>query len=214
MYKTLSKSAAKRCLLNILSFMLGTEENWYALRTFFSQEQKVGEHLKNYDVSWFIPMRGLIKKTKHGERNVKKDKNDLPYQPKPFVHNLIFIKQPDDVQQLTKALKECPYSTRMYCKADSPEWYVIPGRDILELRIICDQTFTDPIFLLQGQDEIKVGREVRVVHGPLSGIHGRMVRKNKKYYVIKTVTNGLSVMVAVSRWCCEPLDSHDNNADE
>ena len=38
---------------------------------------------------------------------------------------------------------------------------------------------------------------------------GRMMRKNKKYYVLKTMVGGMGVMVAVSRWCCEPA-TEDN----
>ena len=165
-----------------------TKKNWFALRTFFAQEQKVGAHLDNYLLSWFIPMRG--KKGKGG---------------RPFVHNLIFIKQPNDINVLKEALKTCPYVVFMYCNPGSRDWCVISDNDMLELRIICDQTFTEPIFLPSNEAELIAGREVRVVHGPLSGTHGRLVRKNKKYYIVKSVFNGMLVMVTVSRWCCEAV---------
>lgn len=176
-------------------------ENWYALRTFYSQELKVGAYLDTYKLSWFIPMRG---KTKGGTLSkVMGEKK----RPKPFVHNLIFIKQPEDISVLKNALKECPYTTFMYCNPGSMEWSVISGKDILELRIICDQSFSEPIFITTKEAELKVGREVRVVHGPLSGTHGRLIRKNKKYYVLKTIFSDMSMMVAVSRWCCEAVNT-------
>ena len=180
------------------------EENWYALRTYFSQESKVGAHLDNYQLTWFIPMHGKTKRTKSGN-----EPQDKAQQSKPFVHNLIFIKQPDDVSLLKRALSECPYSTWVYRQPNGVDWCVIPGRDILELRIICDQSFTEPIFLTGQEAELKVGREVKVAHGPLSGIQGLLVRKNKKYYVLKMMVCGMGVMVAVSRWCCVPLDKDD-----
>ena len=64
------------------------DENWYALRTYFSQENKVGAHLDNYQLSWFIPMHGKARNTKEGNESQAEAR-----QPKPFVHNLIFIKQ-------------------------------------------------------------------------------------------------------------------------
>lgn len=180
------------------------DENWFALRTYFSQENKVGAHLDNYQLSWFIPMRGKPSNAKQ-----ESDAQNKTQKSKPFVHNLIFIKQPDDVNILKKALAECPYSTSMYRQSNGIDWCVISGKDILELRIICDQTFTEPIFITEEDAKLKVGRYVMVVHGQLSGIHGKLVRKNKKYYVLKTMVTGMSVMVAVSRWCCVPMDEPD-----
>lgn len=185
--------------------MSETEEYWYALRTFFSQEKKVGAHLDTYNLSWFIPMRSTPVRRRPQEGPAKRFKAD-----RPFVHNLIFIRKPADDDVLKNALLECPYSTRIYCKPDSQEWCAIPGRDILELRIICDQSFTAPHFINAEDIDPKVGREVEVVHGPMKGVHGRLLRKNKKYYILKTLGNGMGVVATVSRWCCQPVEQPDN----
>ena len=175
-----------------------SEDTWYALRTYYSQEQKVGSHLDRYSLQWFIPMRTVLKADSSGQTK-KARKRQVPY-----VHNLIFIKKPQDLQTLEGALAECPYATSVYSQPESGEWRPIPESDILELRIICDQSLTEPIFLGSEDVDLVKGSVVEVTHGPLKGVHAVLVRKNKKYYLVKEIT-GANVMVQVSRWCCKKI---------
>ncbi len=175
-----------------------SEDTWYALRTYYSQEQKVGGHLDRYSLQRFIPMRTVLKADCSGPTK-KARKSQVPY-----VHNLIFIKRPQDLQTLESALAECPYATSVYSQPESGEWCPIPESDILDLRIICDQSFTEPIFLTEEECDMVKGSLVEVTHGPLKGIRAILVRKNKKYYVVKEIT-GARIMVQVSRWCCKKI---------
>lgn len=175
-----------------------SEDTWYALRTYYSQEQKIGSHLDRYSLQWFIPMRTVMKADGSGHAK-KARKMQVPY-----VHNLIFIKKPQDLQTLERALQECPYATNMYCQPESDEWCTIPESDILELRIICDQSFTEPIFISEEEGGLMEGSMVEVTHGPLKGVHAILVRKKRKYYLVKAVT-GACIMLLVSRWCCRKL---------
>ena len=76
---------------------------------------------------------------------------------------------------------------------------------MVELRMLCDPQYKTSVFMSQGEAEAMVGKEVRVVAGPFKGSTGRLVRKNKQYYVLKSVI-GMGVMVRVSRWYCEPIE--------
>ena len=122
----------------------------------------------------------------------------------PVVHNLIFIKRTVSDEELRTVLGDCPYSTRIYTYPNEQRWQVIPGKDILDLRLICDSALTEMEFISKQESELKIGRSVRVTHGPLKGVTGKLVRKNKKYYIVKSYA-GLDVKVAVSRWCCEEI---------
>jgi ribosomal protein L24 len=62
------------------------------------------------------------------------------------------------------------------------------------------------MFLSAEEAQLKVGDPVLVAHGPLKGITGRLVRQNKKYFLLKEVP-GMGVMVKVSRWCCKPIQT-------
>ena len=89
----------------------------------------------------------------------------------------------------------------------SAEYYEIPAKQMLDFRMMCNPEYAQALFLSGEEAQIKIGDPVLVSHGPLKGITGRLVRQNKKYYLLKEVP-GLGVMVKVSRWCCKPLNTH------
>ncbi|MBR6495330.1 MAG: UpdY protein, partial [Prevotella sp.] len=60
-------------------------------------------------------------------------------------------------------------------------------------------------YLSESEAKMKVGAPVLVKYGPLKGLSGKLVRSNKKYYLLKEVP-GMGVMLKVSRWCCVPME--------
>ena len=73
-----------------------------------------------------------------------------------------------------------------------------------EFQIMCNPELGMKRYLSQDEAKLKTGSPVKVTHGPLKGLTGKLVRSNRKYYLLKDVP-GLAVMLKVSRWCCEPL---------
>ena len=61
-------------------------------------------------------------------------------------------------------------------------------------------------YVSEQEAKLKAGTPVVVKYGPLKGLSGKLVRSNKKYYLLKEVP-GLGVMLKVSRWCCVALPS-------
>ncbi len=175
---------------------------WFALRTYHSQESKVGLYLTQNSLTYFIPMRQT--------KSLRSD-GSLAVHEQPFVHNLIFLRKTLDTTELKKTLCACPYPVNVYSHQDSREhWHEIPDSEMLELRIICDNTFCEPQIITQQEYDLKEGRMVRVVHGPMKGVRGKLVRKNKKYYLLKSIAD-VGVSISVSRWCCEADDATENN---
>lgn len=72
------------------------------------------------------------------------------------------------------------------------------------MRMLCDPRFNALIFELPESGDITVGHAVRILSGPFKGFTGRLIRKSKKYYFVKTIA-GIGVMVRISRWNCETL---------
>ena len=60
-------------------------------------------------------------------------------------------------------------------------------------------------YLSNQEAKLKAGTPVFVKYGPLKGLSGKLVRSEKKYYLLKEVP-GLGVMLKVSRWCCVPME--------
>jgi hypothetical protein len=75
---------------------------------------------------------------------------------------------------------------------------------MVELRMLCDPQYKTSVILTQDEADALIGKEVRVVAGPFKGSVGRLVRKSKEFYFLKTVI-GMGVMVRISRWYCEAI---------
>ena len=185
--------------MNTLPPPIQTVDNqsfWIAIQTFYAQEPKVSDYLDDYQTKHFIPT--LTSVTTDEEGNPKRTTRAA-------VHNLLFLQIDRNVEELKSIITNCPYPISVYRQYDKPgEWCLIPDCEMLDLRLICDITFTEPVFVSARECEMKVGSLVRVTHGPLKGIEGKLVRKNKKYYLVRTFCD-LGVMVSVSRWCCEKV---------
>ena len=59
-------------------------------------------------------------------------------------------------------------------------------------------------YITEEEAELKAGTPVLVKYGPLKGLSGKLVRANKKYFLVKEVP-GMAVMLKVARWCCTPV---------
>ena len=160
---------------------------WYAVRTFNCQERKVSRFLAEKDYVHFIPMM-LAKETLV-----------------PAIHNLLFVQRKESREAFIKDISECSIPVSIFRYPGEREFCEISALNMVELRMLCDPQYKTSIFMSQGEAEAMVGKEVRVVAGPFKGSTGRLVRKNKQYYFLKSVI-GMGVMVRVSRWYCEPIE--------
>lgn len=176
---------------------------WYALRTFHRQEKKVSLFLTELQLQHFIPMAysTQMAQSKKGE-----DDASEPVKPMlvPAVHNLVFVRKSLSQKEMLKALAECTTPIYVFRSQDSHRPCEISNREMEELRMLCDPQYEASVFVTQAEAEAMIGKEVRVVAGPFKGTVGRLVRKKKQYYFLKTVI-GMGVMVRISRWYCEPI---------
>ncbi len=175
---------------------------WISVKTFFSQETKVSDYLKKHGTHHFIPTVVRYSIDKDGKRLSERV---------PAIHDLLFVRLDQGISQVKNILDGCPYGIYVYRHPEQPQqWGLIPERDMRELRLICDADYSDveisePQFITSKESNIKVGRKVRVVRGALMGVTGKLIRKNKKYYLVRTFGD-LGFMVKVSRWCCESVE--------
>ena len=176
---------------------------WYALRTFNRQEKKVSLFLTEQELQHFIPM---VYSTRMAPS--KKDQPDSSEPEKPLlvpaVHNLVFVRKSLSQKEMLKTFSECSIPVRVFRNPGSQSPSEISDRDMQELRMLCDPQYEHSSFMTQAEAEAMVGKEVRVIAGPFKGMVGRLVRKHKQYYFLKSVI-GMGVMVRISRWYCEPL---------
>ena len=193
--------------LIILNFMTehhtDTRNTWYALRTFHRLEEKVSLFLEEKHLQHFIPMAYSAERAKP-----KKGEKEAPDPMKPVlvpaIHNLLFVQKTGSQKEMLKTLSECTVPVCVFRHPGDSRPCEISEREMMEIRMLCDPHYEQSVFMTQGEAEAMVGKDVRVIAGPFKGAVGRLVRKKKQYYFLKTII-GMGVMVRVSRWCCEPI---------
>ena len=172
------------------------DQPWYAIRLFTNCQMKVDEYFKEKGLESFIPMQYKVYEDEKGKPRRKLW---------PVVSNLIFIKKSLSMLAVKDIVTQSQYKMSVITKDRSTkEYYEIPAKQMMEFKAMCNPEIEMRKFLSAEQAKLKAGTPVKVCHGPLKGLTGRLVRQSRKYYLLKEVP-GLGVMLKVSRWCCQPL---------
>ena len=170
---------------------------WYTIRLARADQEPVRQALEALHLECFIPMEYV--------------ETDTSGQPprlimRPVVHNLLFLKKTMPEREIRNLLAQLPHRIFVIRKDDRrSEYYEIPPRQMEEFQLMCNPAMLMRKFLSNNEARLKSGTPVVVQHGPLKGLTGKLVRSNKKYFLLKEVP-GLGIMLKISRWCCKPLN--------
>ena len=169
---------------------------WYALRIFCSHQKEIAETLQAHGYEIFIPMElvGVEDSNRHIKQHLR-----------PVVRNLLFIKKKDKEATLRQLIQDIRYPISVIKKeVGSNLFYEIPAHQMSEFQAMCNPDILEKQYLGEEQARLKIGTEVIVAYGPLKGLRGRLVRFNKRYFLLKEVP-GMGVMLKVTRWCCKAI---------
>ena len=137
---------------------------WYAAYTSPRHEKYVARQLDERSIDSFLPLYRSLRRWKDRRKQI-----ELPLFPGyVFVHF--------DLQQRLRILG-LPGVVRLVSFNGQPA--TLPEHDIETLRIGLDlQVYAEP------HPYLRVGRRVRVVHGPMVGTEGILVRKKDKFRLV------------------------------
>lgn len=184
------------CLDQNITETLSDEHTWYAIRLFSTKWRLVKDYLTEKQLEVFVPMHYVYFEDK--EKHVRKEL-------RPVVCNLMFVKKTVTDNFIKECVANSEYDIQVIRKAkDSNDFYEIPAKQMNEFRIMCNPDLELRKYVSESEAKLKTGTEVRVTHGPLKGLTGKLVRQSHKYYLLKEVP-GMGVMIKVSRWCCVSL---------
>lgn len=171
---------------------------WYAIRLYSNSLSKVADYFKENGLESFIPMQYREFMDENGKHRRKL---------RPVVSNLIFVKKTIRQQAMSELLIRCQYKMSVITRdRTTRDYYEIPAKQMYEFQAMCNPDIEMRKFLSSEESRLKVGTPVLVKHGPLKGLSGRLVRQSHKYFLLKEVP-GLGVMLKVSRWCCQPIET-------
>ena len=172
------------------------EKIWTVVRTFNRHELMVSEFLRQEGITSFIPMQ-YVEKMYAGE--VKPRRVLVP-----VIHNYVFVELTMQMKQFAALMAKCATPLYILKTKDTDQPVEIANHEMLEFRMLCDPAFEQQITITQHDVEPEVGKEVEIIHGPFAGIHGRLYRKQKKYWFVKTIA-GISIELRITRWFCRPV---------
>ena len=171
--------------------------SWYAMKLFSMRQNEVAEALREKKLEVFIPMEyaDVEDRTKHIRRVLR-----------PVVRNLLFIKKTTTEKGIRDIVLSLPYKVSIVRKEyGSQKYYEIPAKQMFEFQAMCNPDILMKRFVSDEQARLKKGTPVVVTHGPLKGLRGKLVRADRKYYLLKEVP-GIGVMLKVTRWCCKAIE--------
>jgi len=178
--------------------MTNNEYSWIVVRTFNRHERTLSEFLKQEGIVCFVPMQY----TERLSEKEEKSKKVLA----PVIHDYVFIKNTLPVDQLENLLSRCRTPLYLLKSKETELPLVISNSEMVEFRMLCDPDFDQQLSIRPSKEDIKVGKEVEIVHGPFTGIRGRLYRKQKRYWFVKTLA-GLTVELRITRWYCKPVEN-------
>ena len=171
---------------------------WFGIQLFGLRQKVLVDFLKEKDIETFVPMQNVVFVDRQGKRR---------HELRPVVSNLIFVKKSLRQQAMAELITHCQYKMSVITRdRTTRDYYEIPAKQMFEFQAMCNPEIEMRKYLNAEEARLKVGTPVLVSHGPLKGLTGRLVRQNHKYFLLKEVP-GLGVMLKVSRWCCQPIES-------
>jgi len=169
---------------------------WYAIKLFTVRQKAVAAYFNEKGLETFIPEEYV---------DIEDSDHHIKHVLRPVVRNLLFIKKDRDEKEIKKIVTESSYKMSVVTKTREDRRYSeIPAHQMYEFQAMCNPELTMKKFLSEQQAHLKKGDKVLVKQGPLKGLTGRLVRSNKKYYLLKEIP-GMAIMLKVTRWCCEAL---------
>lgn len=170
---------------------------WYAIKLYTVRQLDVAAYFEGYGLETFIPEQYVDYEDKE---------HHIRHELRPVVRNLIFLKKTLPEKEMRKLITTAPLKMSVVTKEiGSPAYCEIPAKQMFDFKMMCNPELTMKKILSTEQAHLKKGDKVLVHHGPLKGLTGRLVRSNKKYYLLKEIP-GMAIMVKVSRWCCEAAE--------
>lgn len=169
---------------------------WYALQTFYQKELEVESFLIENGFNPFIPRLYREKIGANGQKIRKL---------MPAIHNLLFLPKVGDGSEQARLLASCPVPVRALRHRDTGALYEIPDRQMVELRMVCDPSYSNTFYTTRDFAEARPGKRIRVKQGPFKGLEGKLVRHQNHYFVVISVAE-LGVFLRISRWYCEVVE--------
>lgn len=156
--------------------------NWYAVYVRSRHESKVCALLQSKGIEVFLPLIEKLRQWKDRKKRVAF----------PLFHGYLFVKLIPDHAQFINVLK---VKGVVKILGDSSGYTPVPEEQIAAIyKMVHSQLAIDE------HPYLKEGQKVKIIDGPLAGVQGILVSKNKEHHVVVSIDilqKGVSVKVDI-----------------
>lgn len=171
--------------------------SWLCIRLYTIKPYEIKSFLETDGIKVFLPEEYRVKEDADGHR-----KRSLV----PVVRNLLFVYVDNNFDDIRQKVGDSRYHTAFITPSPAVKNPAkISDVEMQEFIQMCNPDIENKQFVTHDEVKLKNGDMVIVERGPLKGITGRLIRKAKKYYLLKEA-GPMAVLLKVTKWTCRKIE--------
>jgi len=167
-----------------------SEKKWHALYVRSRFEKKVYDQLCDMGIKAYLPLIERVKQWSDRRKKVEE----------PLFQSYLFVcnneKEHLDITSLSGVVRFVTFEH---------EPVVVPESEIVAIKHYIDDYEQDKEEMAMRNEDLKIGQLVRITHGPMQGLIGRLESVKDKRLVIYIEAVGKYLPVTISRTKVEPV---------
>lgn len=164
----------------------GTDLQWYVMRSTYSRELKAKNIMQSDGLECYIPMRRV--RIFEGENAT--DKNI------PLVHNLVFVRTNRDFMDSYKRRLEAVCPIRYAIDKSTSKPMVVRDKEMEDFMRVTQEASDSIRYLDDPEQLLRKGQDVEIVHGPFTGVQGKIIRFHRDRRVVVSLAGLTAVAMS------------------
>lgn len=164
----------------------GADFQWFVMRSTYSREMKAKEILEHDGIECYVPTKRV--RSFDGEEACD---SDLP-----LVHNLIFVRTNRDIMDSYKRCLEFTCPIRYAIDKSTSKPMVVRDKEMEDFMRVTKEASDSIRFLDDPEQLLQKGQDVEVIHGPFTGIEGKIVRFHRDRRVVVSLAGLMAVAMS------------------
>lgn len=171
--------------------------SWLCIRLYTVKTYEIKSFIEEGGIKVFLPEEYRVKEDADGHRT-----RSLV----PVVRNLLFVYVDNNFDIIRGKVGDSRYRIAFITPSPAVRTPArISDTEMQEFIQMCNPDIEDKLFVTHDEVKLKAGDMVIVDRGPLKGITGRLIRKAKKYYLLKEA-GPMAVLLKVTKWTCRKME--------
>lgn len=171
------------------------DRHWHALYVRSRFERKVFDQLEENGIEAYLPLITLVKQWSDRRKKVEE----------PLFKSYLFVrnnpKEHLSILNLNGVVKFVTFEHKPV---------VVPENQIVAIKRYVDDYEQDKEDKAMRNEDLKIGQLVRITHGPMQGLIGRLESVKDKRLVVFIETVGQYLPVSIPRTKVEPIEEPEN----